>query len=232
MQRKGHLVAAEGLDGMANKFVPADHVEIEDACLEEALGFQLKAGGPLFADQLRQALYARQVKASLIDDNGVKYDIPSNIWGSDKYANRLLGRGPIDLPDRRGSWGRLTGRVIICRSSLTRWARTIQEGKIDPSAPDQYEPAARPAPCDIHRSGLPGKPPKLAHFIEREFLSRVESGEAQKSGSLSAEALALQDWAKETYPDAPPPTAKTIENNIRVMYNKHVRQMPPKKAPK
>ena len=79
--------------------------------------------------------------------------------------------------------------------------------------------SARDTLPDPYTTGFPGRPPKLKHLIEQEFQRRVEAGEV--CSSLPAEARALLDWAKTKHPKAPPPTEKTIKNNIRALYYQH-----------
>jgi hypothetical protein len=76
-------------------------------------------------------------------------------------------------------------------------------------APDKVSP-------DLYTTGFPGRPPKLKHLIEQEFRRRAEAGEV--CSPLAAEVRALRDWAVERHPDAPPPSEKTIANNIRYQY--------------
>jgi len=72
------------------------------------------------------------------------------------------------------------------------------------------------AAADDHsssRTGLPGRPGKSKHLIEDEFRRRMDHGETLPS--LADEADALLAWLIKTHPQAPRPTSKTIENNIR-----------------
>ena len=67
--------------------------------------------------------------------------------------------------------------------------------------------------ADPYRTGLPGRPSKLKHLIEQEFQRRAEAGEACLD--LADEAAELRKWAVKAHPAAPPPTEKTIKNNLR-----------------
>lgn len=69
---------------------------------------------------------------------------------------------------------------------------------------------------DQRRTGLPGRP-TIKHLIVQELRRRVAAGTFE--GTLDAEAQALAEWAKAAYSEAPPPTWKTIRNQIRATYN-------------
>lgn len=95
-----------------------------------------------------------------------------------------------------------------------RWARLmVEEGDVRsrwPFPTDEIQEIVE------LQSGLPGRPSKSKHLIEDEFQRRAEA--AELADSLSLEAKELHTWLRATYPDYPPPTVKTIENNIRAKY--------------
>lgn len=72
---------------------------------------------------------------------------------------------------------------------------------------------------DLSHTGLPGRPMKGKHLIEQEFRRRADAGEV--CSTLSEEANALLEWLKGKHSSAPPPTVKTIKNNIRDLYRKN-----------
>ncbi len=78
---------------------------------------------------------------------------------------------------------------------------------------------------DPHSSGFPGRPPKAKHLIEQEFRRRADAGEV--CSTLPEEAGALLEWLKGEHPSAPPPTVKTIKNNIRGLYRRYGQKQRP-----
>ncbi|MFC1491830.1 hypothetical protein ACFLQ0_04500 [Nitrospinota bacterium] len=78
---------------------------------------------------------------------------------------------------------------------------------------------------DPYKSGAPGKP-TIMHMVVKEFKARVLRGVCEPGVGKESEALKI--WAAQTYPNVPTLTAKTIENNIRDLYNQLVRNKPPK----
>ena len=77
--------------------------------------------------------------------------------------------------------------------------------------------ADEPASPEIDRTGVAGRPTSR-QFVEREHERRMVSGEAH--GSVAGEAEHLARWLKQHHPDAPPMTAKTIENTIRAAHRR------------
>lgn len=71
---------------------------------------------------------------------------------------------------------------------------------------------------DPFRSGLPGRT-TAKHKIVAEFQRRVASNEALPS--LAAEARELCQWLLRAYPEAPPTSARTIENQLRNPHRRH-----------
>lgn len=74
---------------------------------------------------------------------------------------------------------------------------------------------------DLYRSGLPGRP-TVKQLIIAEFDRRMSSGQAL--GSLPAEARELSDWAFTNHPQAPAPSPRTIENQIRERHRRFFRR--------
>lgn len=72
---------------------------------------------------------------------------------------------------------------------------------------------SRPDPL---RTGFPGRP-SSKHLIEGEFQRRIARDVVCET--LAEEARQLRAWLLQTNSDAPLPTVKVIENNIRVGYN-------------
>jgi len=73
-------------------------------------------------------------------------------------------------------------------------------------------------PAALASSGAPGRPSKSMHLILDELGRRVDGRKI--AASLGDEAEALLTWLKNTHPSRERPTAKTIENNIRLAYRK------------
>lgn len=59
---------------------------------------------------------------------------------------------------------------------------------------------------------------KLHQLVEAEAYRRIIAGEAP--ATLNEFAVQLFDWAKETFPTAPPITPATIENQIRETWHR------------
>ena len=72
---------------------------------------------------------------------------------------------------------------------------------------------------DPHSSGFPGRPSKSKQLIEQEFQRRMDAGEV--CSTLSDEASALLEWLQGKHPSAPPPTIKTIKNNLRGQHREY-----------
>jgi hypothetical protein len=117
------------------------------------------------------------------------------------------------LPGRRGRKpvsGKIRGDPLIVEA--LRIANT-KEASLDWTEPDP------------RRTGFPGRPPKGKHLIEREFQRRADAGEV--CSTLHDEADALLEWLISEHPSAPPPTVKTIKNNIRSLYRRHEQKQRP-----
>ena len=130
----------------------------------------------------------------------------SEAYMTDSFMARRLQRGPLaDIFEKVEAGERLS----------------FEDGLRLYETPDIQGPHP-----DKHLTGYPGRPPKSKHLVEREFHRRVKVGEC--SPTIAEQARVLHEWVKETHPEAPPPTPKTIENNIRPLYNRMVRNRPPK----
>jgi hypothetical protein len=70
-----------------------------------------------------------------------------------------------------------------------------------------------------HRTGAPGRPSSM-YLVEEEHPRRFERGVAQTH--VAPEARDLAEWLRAKHPDAPPLTAKTIENKIRSAHRRLV----------
>jgi hypothetical protein len=68
-----------------------------------------------------------------------------------------------------------------------------------------------------YRAGTPGRPTSR-HLVQAELRRRGRAGELK--ARLSEEAEALRIWLKNTHPDAPQLTKKSIENAFRGEYRK------------
>ncbi|MBZ6077573.1 hypothetical protein [Microvirga puerhi] len=100
------------------------------------------------------------------------------------------------LVDRRGSrWMRL----MVLKSDISRF----------------WPLADAEATSAVVTTGAPGRPSSM-HLVEAEFQARCDRGEVE--GSLTIEAKALSQWLRDTYPQSPPLTPKTIMNKLRDTY--------------
>jgi hypothetical protein len=77
-------------------------------------------------------------------------------------------------------------------------------------------PPNRQAAVDPYRSGLTGRP-TIKHLIVAEFERRAAAGELEST--LAAQGRALAQWAAREHPEAPAPTPRTIETQIRPGWN-------------
>jgi hypothetical protein len=70
-----------------------------------------------------------------------------------------------------------------------------------------------------HRTGAPGRPSSM-YLVEEEHRRRFQRGVAQTH--VASEARDLAEWFRAKHPDAPPLTARTIENKIRSEHRQRV----------
>jgi hypothetical protein len=145
---------------------------------------------------------ARDGAIEVFDDTGKI--VPRDRWGTEINAwpvGRLI-LGPV-LP----IW-RLFGTVR--RPDAERlWSR---EGELAGQAAQVDNPSMP--------TGAPGRPTKGMHLVRGEFQRRL--GLKAWKLTLREEAAELQKWFKSQYPNASPPTIKTIENNIRTDFRQSV----------
>jgi len=59
---------------------------------------------------------------------------------------------------------------------------------------------------------------RTLHLIEAEAYRRIMAGEA--SATLDEFAQQLLDWLRQSYPEAPPVTLATVENEIRETWHR------------
>lgn len=59
---------------------------------------------------------------------------------------------------------------------------------------------------------------RTLHLIEAEAYRRIMAGEA--SATLDEFAQQLLDWLRQSYPEAPPVTLATVENEIRKTWHR------------
>lgn len=83
-----------------------------------------------------------------------------------------------------------------------------------PASTATPEPVAQPVPA-LPATGTPGRPSSM-HLIRPEFERRVAAGTLEPS--LNRESEALVAWLMAAHPDMPPPTPKTVANNLRKAY--------------
>jgi hypothetical protein len=74
-----------------------------------------------------------------------------------------------------------------------------------------------PEKSDSVRTGAPGRPSSM-HLVVSEHERRLAEGIA--SVAVMAESEHLAAWLKQTYPDAPPLTPKTIRNKIAAVHRR------------
>ncbi len=89
--------------------------------------------------------------------------------------------------------------MVLKPDVLRHWPFSVAEGTMNT------------APM-INNAGAPGRPSSM-HLVELEYRARWDRGEANVS--IGAEAQVLSEWLRNTYPDAPRLTPKTITNRLR-----------------
>lgn len=109
----------------------------------------------------------------------------------------MAGRAvPVAIAVRRsGRFDWAEGQAMIAAAELARWR------------------GAAPA-----MTGAPGRPSGM-HLVEREHARRCAEGRAL--GPVAREAAQLAAWFRAAHPEAPPASAKTIENRIRSAHRRH-----------
>lgn len=97
-----------------------------------------------------------------------------------------------------------------------RWTRLMVE-KSDVRARWRFPLSETYDDADL-RSGMPGRPAKSKHLIEDEFRRRAGAGKL--ADTLALEAELLRAWLRSAHPKYPPPTIRTIQNNLRDEYRR------------
>jgi hypothetical protein len=108
-----------------------------------------------------------------------------------------------------GSFSFVSSRILIMKEAVLDFARRHE-------LPPPSWWTARDQPT-ILKTGAPGRPTSM-HLVEIEHRARWERREAKVS--IGDEARILWAWLRENHPDAPPLTAKTIENRLREQHRR------------
>jgi hypothetical protein len=134
----------------------------------------------------------------------------TRIIGSRAFVDTRLATTPL-LGMTEVSWA---GSKILWRDADGGWhgyrAVRVAAAEFDRLWPPLDQSAT------ISSTGMPGRPSKSAQLIENEFRRRTDSGLA--SSILADEARSLLIWIETEHPEAPRPTPKVIENNIRAAH--------------
>ena len=139
--------------------------------------------------------------------------------------SRTAEQIPFNLFMSRGD--RVGEHVLISRQMMFTWWDTV-ESEAAPAAYSAVQFKASdviaiwPLKRDASRmprplTGAPGRPTSM-HLIKSEFERRAMAGRLLEK--LRAESVALRGWFVAQHQDAPPPSVKTIENNIRGEYKR------------
>ena len=139
--------------------------------------------------------------------------IPKGVWSCGQINWRAST--VVDFPDAYQS-------VQVNRLQLVRLLGLSRPGFLEMQSDTSTGVPTQPDP---HRTGFPGRPSKAKHLIEQELRRRADAGEA--CSTLPEEAGALLEWLKDEHPSAPPPTVKTIKNNIRGLYRRYEQKQRP-----
>lgn len=115
---------------------------------------------------------------------------------------RLFPRAPGERPD-------------LLSEALGRPVNASEAGEI------VAEQGRRPE--TVVRTGTAGRPTSM-HLVHLEHRRRIAASEAHNT--LAAEAKHLLEWLKRTYPHAPPPKLKSLENAIRDEQPAHLKSGP------
>jgi hypothetical protein len=170
------------------------------------------------AAAIRFMRYCHQgrITPSAIGNDGMVHEVPAHLWASEHAEDLFDNGGRVELrvgqlAVPRGLTQTDAATVLVDRDDLRRLITAITEGDIPAAAPEVT--TEHP---DRYRTGLPGRP-TIGHLIEDELRRRIAAGECK--ATISAEARALREWAIGTHPDAARATVRTIENQIRSLYN-------------
>ena len=143
---------------------------------------------------------------------GKKLDGLDSAWG--KNIGRPARRG------RKPGSGTIPNDPLIAEA--LRVVNTIAEALQIANTKEVSSDWAEPDP---EHTGYPGRPPKAKHLIEQEFQRRAHADEV--CSTLTEEVGALLEWLRGEHPSAPPPTLKTIKNNIRDSYRRYEQKQRP-----
>ena len=117
-------------------------------------------------------------------------------------------------------------RLMVSKADIARWwpfvsinanaTLTQADATLAASASLQPQPALAVTPLV---TGGPGRPTSM-HLVELEHRDRWQRDVAQTR--VAHEARELAEWFRAKHPNAPPLTAKTIENKIRFAHRQRV----------
>lgn len=128
-----------------------------------------------------------------------------------KFETRELAAFAQDDPPF-GPW-----RMIPASAWRQLRITNIEKGKAKVGAKEIYDIHVLPSDNDDHMpTGMPGRKTKGADLILEEFLRLVAAGE--RKPTIRAQSILLEKWHHDTYPQRQHPTAKTIENFIRMTF--------------
>jgi hypothetical protein len=151
----------------------------------------------------------RLMRAALADGRLDVYRAPSGeierLLDREEWRREALGIPGIDnVPDPVTNPGPDTGGrpVFLKISAFQEWLTSSQR-EINP-----------------FRTGAPGKPSAI-QLVLAEHRRRIDTGEV--FDRVGEEAEHLKHWVDKEYPDAPPITAKTIENRINKVHRNRPR---------
>jgi len=216
---------------------PPPHPNVSDASLDEATKARIKewfeakraldAAREAARVDLRQALISGKLFAAALLPSGELVTMRASDW----RARFLRVYDERDVT----AWG---DDALLARADLARWCGAPPEpepaerpGDWPTPPPERMRaeplPASPPEPALIVSTGAPGRPSAM-HFIRAEHQRRLDKGEAHES--LADEARYLAHWLAQHHPEAPRPTAKTIENAIREAHRQRATR-PPKFSP-
>lgn len=126
--------------------------------------------------------------------------------------------------ENRFAWNRRIGfrgiRGLIARQ-IPKGHPIVEKIRIAQIIPNRGSaPAIKPVPAPsphpvAAKTGAPGRPSSM-HYIRAEFERRAKAGTLEKSLRMEAELLVA--WIKSSHPSEPPPTAKTVRNNLSADY--------------
>jgi len=178
-----------------------------------------------------ELLYRRVLPSIAFGFNGKIYDVPNDIWaaeGAEEVFDTgiLLVRGKKVRFQKGLTQGDNTAIVLVKAVDLDDVVKRLSAGECLATLASPPERTGTSSPETGHpypyRSGYPGRF-SLKDLIRKEFTRRVDAGEYRET--LRDEARHLREWVGQAHPDAPQlPTERTIENQIRDLYRRLVRE--------